>query len=47
MKNGKITSQYSVSLSSGNNPFASSSKKSRRINFLKPQSFPWTKRYAR
>lgn len=40
------TSQKSVSLSSGRSPFASSSKKSRLINFLKPQSFPWTNRYA-
>jgi hypothetical protein len=36
------TSQKSVNLSSGKRPFASSRRKSRRINFLKPQSFPWT-----
>lgn len=40
------TSQKSVSLSSGRRPLASSSRKSLRMNFLKPQSFPWTKRYA-
>lgn len=42
-----LTSQKIVNLSSGNSPFASSSRKSRRMNFLKPQSLPCTKRYAR
>lgn len=42
-----LTSQYKVSLSSGSKPFASSNKKSLRMNFLKPQSFPWTNLYAR
>lgn len=41
-----LTSQNIVNLSSGNRPFASSSRKSRRMNFLKPQSFPCTNRYA-
>ena len=41
------TSQNMVSLSSGNNPLASSMRKSRRMNFLNPQSLPWTNRYAR
>lgn len=41
-----LTSQNIVNLSSGNKPFASSSRKSRRINFLKPQSLPWTNLYA-
>lgn len=45
MKN-EHTSQNIVSLSSGSKPFCSSSKKSLRINFLKPQSFPCTNRYA-
>lgn len=40
------TSQNNVSLSSGKRPLASSSKKSLRMNFLKPQSFPCTNRYA-
>ncbi len=35
-----LTSQNKVNLSSGKSPLASSIKKSRRINFLKPQSFP-------
>ena len=39
-----FTSQKRVSLSSGSSPLASSSRKSRRINFLNPQSLPWTKR---
>ena len=34
------TSQKSVSLSSGSRPLASSRRKSRRMNFLKPQSLP-------
>ena len=38
-----LTSQYSVSLSSGRSPLASSKKKSRLMNFLNPQSFPWSK----
>lgn len=42
----KITSQKRVSLSSGSSPFASSRRKSLRINFLKPQSLPWTNLYA-
>lgn len=41
-----LTSQNIVSLSSGSRPFASSSRKSRRMNFLKPQSLPCTNRYA-
>lgn len=41
-----LTSEYKVSLSSGRRPFDSSSKKSRRMNFLKPQSLPWTNLYA-
>lgn len=41
-----LTSQNIVNLSSGNSPFASSNRKSRRMNFLKPQSLPWTNRYA-
>lgn len=41
-----LTSQKSVNLSSGSRPLVSSSRKSLLINFLKPQSFPWTKRYA-
>lgn len=41
-----LTSQNIVNLSSGNKPFASSNRKSLRMNFLKPQSFPCTKRYA-
>lgn len=40
------TSQNNESLSSGKRPLASSSKKSLRMNFLKPQSFPCTNRYA-
>ncbi len=40
------TSQNIVNLSSGSNPFASSKRKSLRINFLNPQSFPWTNLYA-
>lgn len=40
------TSQNNVSLSSGKRPLVSSSKKSLRMNFLKPQSFPCTNRYA-
>ncbi len=39
-----LTSQNKVNLSSGNNPFASSIKKSRRINFLNPQSLPLKKK---
>jgi hypothetical protein len=39
-----LTSQNKVNLSSGNNPLASSIKKSRRINFLNPQSFPLEKK---
>ena len=39
-----ITSQKSVSLSSGKRPLASSKRKSRRMNFLNPQSLPWTNR---
>jgi hypothetical protein len=35
-----LTSQNKVNLSSGKSPLASSIKKSRRINFLNPQSFP-------
>lgn len=35
-----LTSEKNVSLSSGKRPLASSSKKSLRMNFLKPQSFP-------
>jgi len=35
-----LTSQNKVNLSSGNNPFVSSIKKSLLINFLKPQSLP-------
>ncbi|RNA27787.1 hypothetical protein BpHYR1_020893 [Brachionus plicatilis] len=42
-----LTSEYSVSLSWGNKPLASSNKKSLRINFLKPQSLPCTNLYAR
>lgn len=41
------TSQNIVSLSSGSSPLASSSRKSLLMNFLKPQSFPWTNLYAR
>lgn len=41
-----LTSQNIVNLSSGRSPLASSNRKSLRINFLKPQSFPCTKRYA-
>lgn len=40
------TSQKMVSLSSGRRPLLLSSRKSRRVNFLKPQSFPGMKRYA-
>jgi hypothetical protein len=35
-----LTSQKIVNLSSGRRPLASSSRKSLRINFLNPQSFP-------
>jgi hypothetical protein len=35
-----LTSQNKVNLSSGKRPLTSSIRKSRRINFLKPQSFP-------
>ena len=42
-----LTSQYKVSLSSGNRPFASSKRKSLLMNFLKPQSLPCTNLYAR
>lgn len=45
-KTWQCTSQKSVSLSSGRRPLASSRRKSLRMNFLKPQSFPWTNRYA-
>ena len=41
------TSQNKVNLSSGRSPLASSSKKSRRINFLKPQSLPWKRNVLR
>lgn len=41
-----LTSQKRVSLSSGKSPLASSRRKSRLINFLKPQSLPWTNLYA-
>lgn len=34
------TSQNIVNLSSGKSPFASSMRKSRRMNFLNPQSLP-------
>lgn len=44
--NVTITSQNSVSLSSGKSPLASSRRKSLLINFLKPQSLPWTNLYA-
>lgn len=39
-----LTSQKMVNLSSGKRPLASSRRKSRRMNFLKPQSLPCTKR---
>lgn len=41
------TSQNIVSLSSGSSPLASSRRKSLLMNFLKPQSLPWTNLYAR
>lgn len=41
------TSQNIVSLSSGSSPLASSKRKSLLMNFLKPQSLPWTNLYAR
>lgn len=41
------TSQKMVNLSSGRSPLDSSIRKSRRMNFLKPQSLPCTNRYAR
>ena len=37
-----ITSQKKVSLSLGRSPLVSSMRKSLLMNFLKPQSFPWT-----
>lgn len=43
----QLTSQNIVNLSSGSRPFASSNRKSRLINFLKPQSLPCTNLYAR
>lgn len=46
-KSASLTSQKMVNLSSGKRPLASSRRKSRRMNFLKPQSLPCTKRYAR
>lgn len=43
---GQLTSQTIVRRSPGRSPLASSISTSRRMNFLKPQSLPWTKRYA-
>jgi len=42
-----FTSQNMVSRSSGRRPLESSIRKSLRMNFLKPQSLPWTNLYAR
>lgn len=42
-----FTSQNIVSRSSGSRPLESSIRKSLRMNFLKPQSLPWTNLYAR